>query len=153
MRIKNQSDFWSGVMFIIMGAAFAAGALNYSFGSSARPGPAYFPFGLGVLLALLGALVLFKAITVEAGDGGRMPNVPWRPMTLIVLGVVMFGLLLPRLGMAMTLPLLILVASFGGDEFKLKEVIINSVVLTVGSYLIFIKGLGLVIPLWPTFLS
>jgi drug/metabolite transporter (DMT)-like permease len=153
VRIKNQSDFWSGVMFIIMGAAFAAGALNYSFGSSARPGPAYFPFGLGVLLALLGALVLFKAITVEAADGGRMPSVPWRPMTLIVLGVVMFGALLPKLGMAMTLPLLILVASFGGDEFKLKEVIINSVVLTVGSYLIFIKGLGLVIPLWPTFLS
>jgi Tripartite tricarboxylate transporter TctB family len=153
VRIKNQSDFWSGVMFIVTGAAFAAGALSYSFGSSARPGPAYFPFGLGVLLALLGALVLFKAITVESADGGRMPAVPWRPMSLIVLGVVIFGVLLPKMGMAFTLPLLILVASFGGDEFKLKEVIINSVVLTFGSYLIFIKGLGLVIPLWPTFLG
>jgi drug/metabolite transporter (DMT)-like permease len=153
VRIKNQTDFWSGVMFIVAGAAFAAGALNYSFGSSARPGPAYFPFGLGVLLALLGALVLFKAITVESADGGKIEAVPWKPMLLITFSVVLFGALLPVLGLAIALPVLILVSSLGGDEFKLKEVIVNSIILTVGSWAIFIKGLSLVIPLWPTFLG
>ena len=49
MKIKSEKDFWSGLMFILVGVAFAWGATNYSFGSSARPGPAYFPFGLGVL--------------------------------------------------------------------------------------------------------
>jgi hypothetical protein len=57
MKIKSQKDFWSGLMFIAVGVGFAWGATNYSFGSSARPGPAYFPFGLGVLLAIMGALV------------------------------------------------------------------------------------------------
>ena len=50
-------------------------------------------------------------------------------------------------------PLLIMVASLAGDEFKLKEVIVNIVVLTIGSWAIFIKGLNLVIPLWPAFMT
>jgi hypothetical protein len=66
---------------------------------------------------------------------------------------VLFGIALPRLGMIISLPLLIFIASLAGDEFKLKEVIVNIVVLTVGSWLVFIKGLNLVIPLWPTFLA
>jgi hypothetical protein len=57
------------------------------------------------------------------------------------------------LGLILTLPILILIASFAGDEFRLKEVIVNFIVLTVGSWAVFIKGLNLVIPLWPTFIT
>ena len=73
MKIKSQRDFWSGLMFLVTGALFAWGAIaNYNFGSSARPGPGYFPFGLGVLLALLGAFILFEALTIETEDGRRL---------------------------------------------------------------------------------
>jgi Tripartite tricarboxylate transporter TctB family len=153
VKIKSQKDFWSGLMFIAAGLGFAAGASNYSFGTSARPGPGYFPFGLGILLAVLGALVLFKSLSVESEGGDPIGTIGWRPLGLITLSVVLFGLALPRLGMIISLPMLMLIASFAGDEFKLKEVIINSIVLTVGSWAIFIKGLNLVIPLWPTFLT
>ncbi len=153
MKIKSQKDFWSGLMFMVTGVAFAIGAQTYSMGSSARPGPGYFPFGLGILLALLGGVVLFKALTVETEGGDPIGGVPWRPMSLITVAVLVFAVALPRLGMAVSLPLLIIVASLAGDEFKWKEVIINSAVLTVGSWLIFIKGLNLIIPLWPTFLA
>ena len=54
VQIKSQKDFWSGVMFILAGVGFAWGATNYNFGSAARPGPGYFPFGLGILLAMTG---------------------------------------------------------------------------------------------------
>ena len=153
MKIKSEKDFWSGLMFMAVGLGFAAGATNYNFGSSAKPGPAFFPFGLGVLLALLGAIVLFKSLTIEAEGGDRVGAIPWRPLILVTLSVVLFGFALPKLGMIISLPLLILVTSLAGDEFKLKEVIINSLVLTIGSWLIFIKGLNLIIPLWPTFLG
>ncbi|MGL6111917.1 MAG: tripartite tricarboxylate transporter TctB family protein [Rubrivivax sp.] len=153
MKIKSQKDFWSGLMFVATGLGFAAGATSYSFGSSARPGPGYFPFGLGILLALLGAAVLFKSLSVETEGGDPIGVIPWKPLGLITLAVVAFGVALPRLGMIASLPLLILIASLAGDEFKVKEVVINIVVLTVGSWLIFIKGLSLVIPLWPTFLA
>lgn len=153
MKIKSQRDFWSGVMFIAVGIGFAWGALNYSFGNSARPGPAYFPFGLGVLTAILGAFVLFSALTVETDDGDKIGNIAWKPLLIIVGSVVLFGILLPRLGMIITLPILVVTSALAGDEFHWKDALINATVLTIGSWLIFIKGLALVIPLWPVFIT
>lgn len=153
MKIKSERDFWSGLMFLAIGIGFAWGATTYSFGSSARPGPGYFPFGLGILLAILGAMVLFKALTIETEDGEQVGHFPWRPLIIILASVAMFGFLLPRLGMLITLPLLVLVSSVASDEFSWKAALINAVVLVVGSWLIFIKGLSLTIPLLPTFIA
>lgn len=153
MKIKSQRDFWSGLMFLLVGIAFAWGSTEYSFGSSARPGPGYFPFGLGVMLALLGAAVLFKALTIESSGGDPIGSVAWKPLLVIVAAVALFGFALPRLGMALTLPLLIVLASLAGDEFHWGEALLNAALLTLGSWVIFIWGLKLVIPVWPTFLA
>jgi hypothetical protein len=153
LKLKSQKDFWSGLMFIVAGIAFAWGATAYNFGSAARPGPGYFPFGLGVLLAILGAIVLLKSLTVDTPDGDPVEKFAWRPIIVITLSLVVFGFVLPKLGMIISLPLLVVMASFAGDEFHPEEVAINAAVLTVGSWLIFIKGLGLTIPLWPTILG
>ena len=153
MKIKSQKDFWSGLMFVVTGLGFAAGATNYSFGTSARPGPGYFPFGLGILLAIMGALVWFASITVETEDGDRIGSIAWKPLIIITASVVMFGVILPRLGMIISLPLLIIVSALAGDEWHWKDSLISVVILTLGSWLIFIKGLNLVIPLWPKFIT
>ena len=152
MKIKSQKDFWSGLMFVATGLGFAWGAQFYSFGTSARPGPGYFPLGLGLLLAALGALTLFEALTIETDDGEPVGAFAWKPLGTILVAVILFGLLLPRLGMALTIPVLVVISSLAGDEFHWRDAIINSVVLAVGSWAIFILGLKLVIPLWPTFL-
>lgn len=154
MRIKSQRDFWAGMMFLVVGVAFAWGsAAYYNFGSSARPGPAYFPFGLGVLLALLGALELFKALTIESEGGDPIGSVAWKPLSIIVGAVAVFGWALPHLGMFIALPLLVICAALAGDEFHWKDAVINAIVLTIGSWFIFIYGLNLVIPLYPAFLG
>ena len=153
MKIKSQRDFWSGLMFIVVGAAFAWGATMYSFGSSARPGPGYFPFGLGVILAILGAIVLFKALTIEVEGGDPIGAFAWKPLITILTSIAVFGFILPKLGMIISLPILIFTSAWAGDEFHWKDALINSIVLTVGSWLIFIKGLSLTIPMWPTFLA
>ena len=149
MKIKSQKDFWSGLMFIVTGIVFAVGALNYSLGSVESTGPGYFPFGLGVLLALLGGVVLFKALTIEVEGGDRIGAIAWRPLIVVVGSVTIFGFALPRLGLALSLPLLIVLSSLAGNEFRWKDVLINCVALTVGSWLIFIVGLKLNIGLWP----
>lgn len=152
MKIKSEKDFWSGLMFIAVGLGFAWGATEYSFGSSARPGPAYFPFGLGILMAVLGAMVLFKALTFEVEGGDKIGAWAWKPLLIIVGSVAGFGFILPKLGMIISLPLLIFVAAQAGDEFRWKEALINAAVITLMSWGIFIKGLSLTIPLWPSFL-
>jgi hypothetical protein len=153
MNIKSQRDFWSGLMFLVVGAGFAIGATNYSMGTSARPGAGYFPLGLGVLTALIGAVILFKSLTIETEGGDPVGKFAWRPLMVIVLAITVFGILLPRLGMVLTVPILIIITSLAGDEFRLRDVIISSVVLTAFSWFIFIFGLKLTIPLWPSFLA
>lgn len=153
MKIKSQKDFWAGIMFIAVGVAFAWGALSYSFGNSARPGPGYFPFGLGVILAVLGALVLFGALTIETEHGDPIGKIAWRPLGIVVGSVGLFGVLLPWLGMAVALPVLVVTSAMAGDEFHWGEALLSAAVLTVGSWFIFIYGLGLTIPLWPKFMG
>jgi hypothetical protein len=153
LKIKSEKDFWSGLLFVVLGVGFAWGATAYNFGSSARPGPAYFPFGLGVLTACLGGLILFKSLTIEVEGGDRIGPWPIKQAAWIVGAVVIFGLTLPKLGLALALPMLVGVGSLASGEFHLREVLLNALVLTVGCWLVFIKGLGLIIPLWPVFLT
>ena len=153
MKIKSQRDFWAGLMFVLIGLGFAWGATNYSMGQSARPGPGYFPLGLGLFLAVLGAIELFKALTIETEGGDPIGAIAWKPLLIITGSVILFGVALPRLGMFVSLPLLVLVAASASDEFHWKDALINAVILTAGSWFIFIYGLKLTIPLWPTFIA
>ena len=152
MKIKSQRDFWSGLMFVLVGAGFAIGATNYSMGTSARPGAGYFPLMLSVILGILGAIVLFKSLTIESANGDPVGSIAWKPLIIIVAAIVIFGICLDRLGMIITVPILVIISSFAGDEFRWRGVIISSILLTLFSWLVFVFGLKLTIPLWPRFL-
>jgi hypothetical protein len=115
MLIKHQKDFWAGVMFLVLGAGFAYGATNYNFGTSARPGPAYFPFGLGLLTAALGTFEIIKAVLSKQTDGDIGPW-PLKQMAVIISSIVLFGLALPLLGLVVSLGLLILVSTLSDNE-------------------------------------
>ena len=149
MKIKSQKDFVSGIALIAVGLAFAIGATNYSFGTSIRPGPGYFPFGLGVILSILGLIVLYGAMTVERKNGDPIGSIPWRALICVVGAILFFGFFLPRLGFLISFPAMIIITSAGGKEFTWKDAILNAAILTVLSYAIFIYGLQLTIPVWP----
>jgi drug/metabolite transporter (DMT)-like permease len=152
LKIKSEKNFWSGLMFVVVGVAFAWGATSYSFGSSARPGPGYFPFGLAIIMAALGAFILFESLTIEREGGDKIGDWAWKPLIWISVSVGVFGWALPLLGMVIALPLLVVISAAAGDEFHWKEAIINAIVLSVGSWLVFVYGLKLTIPMWPAFL-
>ena len=170
MKIKSERDFWSGVMFLVVGVAFAIGAMNYSMGPncpagapcaislyarftqlSAHPGAGYFPLGLSVILAVIGAVILFESLTIETEDGERVGSIAWRPLLVIVAAIAIFGAMLEPLGLFLSIPVLIVVVSFAGDEFRWRGVIISAAVLTAFSWAIFIWGLKLTIPTLPWF--
>ena len=149
MKIKSQRDFVSGIALVIVGAAFAAGATGYDFGSAVRPGPGYFPFGLGIALAALGLIILYTSLTRECSDGDPLGDIPWRPLLCIVGALVFFGFALPRLGFLISFPTMIVITSAGGREFAWRDALLNAAMLTALSYGLFIVGLQLNIPLWP----
>jgi len=149
VKIKSQKDFWSGLVFVAVGVAFAWGSTSYRMGDSAAPGPGFFPFGLGLILALLGGLVLFTSLTIESPGGDPIEGVRLRPLGLLVVAIVLFGLLLPRLGLFVALPVLVLLTGVAGDEFRWRDAILSAIALTVGSWLVFQVLLKLNLPLWP----
>ncbi len=161
MGIKSQKDFFSGLMFMIVGIAFAWGATNYKVGDSARMGPGYFPLMLGVLLAVLGAVITFKSMVVETVDGEKIGSWAWKPLFFIICANLMFGLMLgglpsikfPAFGLIIAIYALTLIAALAGDEFKIKEVLVLATVLAVMSYLAFILLLKLQFPVWPAFIT
>jgi len=159
--IKSQKDFFSGLMFAIIGGGFAWGATNYSIGTGARMGPGYFPLLLGVLLAVLGTFTVFYSLIEHTEDGDKIGTFAWRPIIYILGANVIFGILLaglprlglPPMGLIAAIYALTIIASKAGDVFKFKEVLMLATFLSVLSYLAFIKLLSLQMPVWPTFIT
>ena len=161
MGIKSQKDFFSGLLFMVVGIAFAWGATSYKVGEGARMGPGYFPLLLGVLLAVLGGIITFKAMIIETEDGDKIGTWAWKPVFFIIAANLLFGVLLgglpsiklPAMGMIAAIYALTLVAALAGEEFKLKEVLSLATVLAVLSYVTFILLLKLQFPVWPAFIT
>ena len=161
MNIKSQKDFFSGLLFMGVGVAFALGATTYSIGSGARMGPGYFPLLLGILLAILGVAITFNAMVVETEDGDKIGNWALKPLFFIIAANLIFGLMLgglpsikiPAMGMIAGIYALTFIASLAGEEFKFKEVFVLATVLAIMSYLAFIVLLKLQFPVWPTFIT
>lgn len=152
MRLKNRQNFWSGIMFVVIGAGFALGATSYSMGTAARMGPGYFPFWLGVILALLGAIVTISALS-EKAEETELEHFDWKIAIVIVGSVALSGVLLNYLGVYITVFLLVVLSSFASHEFSWKVAILTGLFLVLFVWLAFVKGLGLIFPLWPTFLG
>ncbi|MFH0879940.1 MAG: tripartite tricarboxylate transporter TctB family protein [Lentisphaerota bacterium] len=161
MSIKSQKDFFAGLMFLCVGVAFAWGATTYSLGTPARIGPGRFPLILGVLTAILGAVITFKSLVVKTEDGEKIGALAWKPLFFIIAANFVFGLMLsgipsiriPAMGLIVGIYALTFIASKAGDEFEVKQVAVLATVLAVTSYLAFRVLLKLQLPTWPAFIT
>lgn len=161
MIVKSQKDFFSGLMFMVIGASFAWGADSYKFGSSAKMGPGYFPVILGVLMTLIGIAVTATSLLKPTSDGDKIGKIALKPLFFIIAANLVFGasiggihsIGLPPLGLIVGIFLLTFIAANAGDEFKFKEVAILAAILALMSYFAFIVLLKLQFPAWPTFIT
>lgn len=161
MKIKSQKDFFSGLMFMGIGVAFAWGATTYSVGTGARMGPGYFPLYLGVLMTILGAVITFQALVVETVGGDKIGKWAWKPLFFVILANLVFGALLaglpyfgiPAMGLIAAIYALVFIASIAEDGWKFKATFILATVLAIGSYIAFVMALKLQFPVWPAFIT
>jgi hypothetical protein len=151
LKIRDQKNFWSGVMFIAFGLFFAGWAQHYDMGTAARMGPAFFPTMLGGIMFLLGVIILIEGLAVEHADG-KIEPFNFKALVLILGSVIAFGLLLRPAGLIVSLFVLIGVSAFGSHEFKLRDIILLSIGLSLLVYGVFIYGLNMTIPVWPSFM-
>jgi hypothetical protein len=161
LNIKSQRDFGAGAVFCAFGVAFAWGAAGYNVGSGARMGPGYFPLIVGVLIAIMGSLIVFKSLAIKTEDGEPIGRIAWRPLIFIIGANLLFGVLLgglpsiglPPMGLIAAIYVLTFVASLAGGRFAWKGVTVLASLLALGSYLAFVVALKLQFPVWPTFIA
>jgi len=147
MHIRSPKDFWSGLIFVALGAVFVALALQYRLGDMHRIGPGLFPTLVGSLLVGLGLIVAGRALVIE---GPSIERFHFRPLLVSLVAIVLFGLALQWLGVVAAIAILVLVGAYASRDVRILQVLALAVFLVVFSVAIFVWLLGLPLPLWPS---
>jgi putative tricarboxylic transport membrane protein len=148
-RLLNRKDVLAGLLFMGIAILGLWVSRNYPIGTALRMSTGYVPRFLCWLLLLLGGAILVSGIRSLDADGELGPGGTWRPIILIPAALVAFGLSLERLGLVVACALLMAIASLADRDLRLREVVAAGAVLTLMTWAIFIRGLGLTIPVWP----
>lgn len=115
-------------------------------GRAGAMGPGYVPRGLALIVILMGLGMGLRA----AFAGSRpFPEVALRPLVLIGAAVALFGLLLPRAGLALTSVAVVLCAGFAAADVRLRENVVLAAGLSAFAVALFVFGLRLPLRIWP----
>jgi hypothetical protein len=150
MQIRSQKDFASGLMFIAIGLGFSYIATTYNMGTTAKMGPGFFPFWLGLLLAVLGAIVTMTSMSSKSSED-QIAKWDWPSVLWVTGSVVIFGVVLAYLGLMLSVLVLVFISAMASHEFHWKGTIVNAVILNLIAYVAFIWGLKLQFQVWPSF--
>jgi len=148
--IRHPKDFWAGVLFIVLGGGACLIALDYAMGSAGRMGPGYFPRSLGLLLALLGAVLVIRSFRLQ-GEPISFPT--FMPLGIVLASVFIFGVSVGYLGLVGSTIVMVLVSSTASHEYRWKESVIASLALAIFIVIAFRYGLKLQLPTWPAFIG
>ena len=142
--LRNNKDFLAGLLFIAIGVVAVAVARDYPMGNAMRMGPAWFPTVLGGILILLGAWVAARGIRSGEKVKGEWG---WKPLLMIALAILLFGFLMPRLGLVPALVAVFWVSAAGGREFRLKEVLVLTALMSAFAVVVLLYVLKIPYPL------
>ncbi|MGP1609359.1 MAG: tripartite tricarboxylate transporter TctB family protein, partial [Burkholderiales bacterium] len=129
LKIKNQEDFWAGMMFAGFGTLAIWLSTDYPMGTASRMGPGYFPTSLGALMLLLGAIVALMALKSDVSS--KITPFAWKPMIMLSIGFAVFGWGVDHVGFIPSLFGLSVVTATAGQRFRIVEVLILTIVLIV----------------------
>jgi hypothetical protein len=148
--IRNRRDFYAGLLFVAFGVASLVIVQAYAIGTAARMGPGYFPRLLGILLVGGGS--------IQALIGLRsMPDLAiewhWQPLFKLLIGVALFIVLTPWLGLIVGTLVMSFVAMAAGRDFRWQEALLVGAILGGSAAALFVYGLGIPLPVWPWFMG
>ncbi len=142
---RSIRDVLAGLIFAGLGLAFAIGATSYQMGSAARMGPGLFPLLVGGLLVVLGGVIAIKP-TLD-GETGPVTPPAWRGLALVLGAFIVFGVTVRGLGLMPSLFITALLAALASRLTSPLVALLLATALTIVSYLIFVVGLQLNLPL------
>ena len=145
---RDRADIWGGAVLALLGTGVAIHAgLRLDFGSLRAMGPGFFPTVLGALLAVLGAAVAIPAWARAA----ETPKIAWGDAAAVIAAILIFGLGMHRLGILLACFTAVLVAAIPAPHEGWRWRLLLAACVTALVWLVFILGLRMSIPVFPTF--
>lgn len=165
----GKHDVLSGLLLMVGGGIFSWLATRYHMGTPNRMGPGFFPFWLGLVLMVVGAILLLQAvltsrITVARVATGRGPSVvpvggattptepplkaEWRGWLCILGGVAAFAGLGHYGGLVPATFAAVFISALGDRKNSIKDAFLLSLAMVVVAVLVFSWGLRLQLPLF-----
>jgi len=141
---RNAKDFWTGFIYIFVGSAALIISRDYDMGTAVKMGPAYFPTLLSGLLMVIGIISVLRSFFKS---GSPIGVVAWKGLVLIVASTLLFGMIVRGAGLLLALPVLVIVSASASARFSWKTSLAEAVGITVFCIIIFLKGLGVPLPI------
>jgi putative tricarboxylic transport membrane protein len=141
---RNPKDFWTGLIYICFGSSAIVIARDYGMGTAIKMGPAYFPIILGGLLVGVGAISAIRSFVVPGAPIGAFA---FKGVTLVSVSVLLFGFVVRGAGLAVAIPLLVIISALASSRFRWRATLIMAVGLTIFCAVVFVKGLGIPLPI------
>jgi hypothetical protein len=145
IRVKNPQDFWAGLLFLVVGCLALWFGRNFAFGTATKMGPGYLPTVLSWGLVLIGAFLSLRAFALK---GPAIERSLIRPQVFILLAIVVFGLLIERVGLAPAIVVVTVVAAIASREMRWRETLAVAVGLAALCVGLFIYLLGQPLTIW-----
>lgn len=143
--ISSPRDFWTGLIYVLLGSGAFWIALDYPLGTVGRMGPGYFPRVLALILVVIGVLAFVRAFVIESGE---VTHLAWKPLLMICGAIVLYGVLVQTAGLVVALTVLLMIGAMASRETRFDVKSIAGMFLLIAfCVLVFVKGLGLPIPI------
>jgi len=141
---RNPKDFWTGLIYIGFGSAAIVIARDYGMGTAVKMGPAYFPTILGGLLIGIGVISAIRSFVIPGAPIGPFA---FKGLALVSVSVLLCGFIVRGAGLAVAIPLLVIVSALASSQFRWRLTLMMAAGLTIFCVLVFIKGLGIPLPI------
>ena len=144
-RVLTAQKLWAGLLLSAFGIAALALGSDLPMGTARRMGPGYMPYGLAWMLILCGAVVTLRGVITARV---RVEPIRLRPFVGVLGGGLAFALLIGRGGILLASAGAILGAAIADRTTRWREVAVLAALAMGFCALVFVKLLGLNIPLW-----
>ena len=149
----KRSDLVLALTWMILGILVMLGAYKLGTGSFRSPGPGMFPFFLGGIL-ICASLPMFIYVLKDFRRQRKQEISIWRTVNfwkiaVIVIALLVYGIMLERLGFLLTAFLCLFFLFWIAGSKKLSRTLIFTIVTIILTYLLFVIALNVYMPSFP----
>jgi hypothetical protein len=144
LLMRNAKAFCTGLIYIFFGSSAVMIGRDYGMGTAVKMGPAYFPTVIGSLLILIGMISVVRSFIQP---GTPIGGFTVKGLALVIVSALVFGLIVKSAGLAIALPVLVMISAFASDQFRWGPSLALAAGLTLFCVVVFLKGLGVPLPI------